>query len=162
MVDVFTARMGSRDPDALDITRKSATWDGLAFAPSWEILRPTLDLRAKLAGLTEGAQNATREGLHDTARDLRRQAIETGISIERAWDSYVGAYTSEMRRSYVERRAAWDGLLSRERVVLLCYCPDHTRCHRTVLGREILPKLGAVYGGELARVAKNQSEAAHG
>lgn len=58
-------------------------------------------------------------------------------------------YTAEMRRSYRHYRQAWDLLLSWPRVVLLCMCTDPEHCHRTVLGREILPRLGARYAGEL-------------
>jgi hypothetical protein len=40
-LQVFTARISSRDPDRLDITRKSGTI-GLFLAPSWAVLRPAL------------------------------------------------------------------------------------------------------------------------
>lgn len=46
---------------------------------------------------------------------------------------------------------AWRALLARPRVVLACYCADPERCHRTILARDILPKLGATYRGELTR-----------
>lgn len=67
---------------------------------------------------------------------------------EEAWAQYVPAFIAEMRASYRANRAAWDRLLGRDRVVLACYCSDQ-RCHRVLLARDILPRLGAVYRGEL-------------
>jgi hypothetical protein len=128
-LQVFTARMGYKaDSDWLDVTRSNKTATdqgghlgiGLAFAPSSRLLRFYLERRRS-------------EGLTD-----------------REWLEYVEAYTGEMRDSYKRNRAPWDTLLSAARRVLLCYCPDATRCHRTILARDILPKLGAQYRGELS------------
>jgi len=116
---VYTAQMRVRCADALDITRMTAGRDGIAFAPSWTILRPALAARRA------------------RVRDPER------------WPRYVEAYTAEMRDSYVRNRAAWDALLARKRVVLLCYCAGVPQCHRYVLGHDILPKLGASYEGEI-------------
>jgi uncharacterized protein YeaO (DUF488 family) len=63
------------------------------------------------------------------------------------WALYVEAYRSEMRESYRTQRAAWDALLARESVTLVCYCTDAERCHRTLLAG-ILAKLGATVAGE--------------
>ena len=63
------------------------------------------------------------------------------------WSAYVHAYRHEMRASYKAHRAAWDALLARERVTLVCYCTDAEHCHRRVLAR-ILVKLGATDQGE--------------
>lgn len=52
-----------------------------------------------------------------------------------------------MRISYNKNESAWDELLSRKTVTLLCYCSNTTHCHRKILA-EILVKLGAVYAGE--------------
>jgi hypothetical protein len=127
-LDVYTARISSRDPDRLDITRKSGKGDALAFAPSWAILGPALESlrRAQAAGGKLGGQ----------------MALD-------AWRRYVRAYRDEMRASYRLERAAWERLLGRRRVVLCCYCADPCRCHRTLLGRFILPKLGASFCGEV-------------
>lgn len=121
MTTVRTARVGSREPDALDVTRKSAGRDGIAFAPSWALLGPFLSAR------------------------------RAGADTEALWPGYVAAYTAEMRASYRAARGVWERLLARPRVVLLCYCTDPERCHRTLLARDILPTLGATYAGELAR-----------
>ena len=128
---VRTARMGYRGPDWLDISlqgnrdriakgirgirgeeRLGHQGIGMAFAPSAELLFPYLKRRA------------------------------AGQEREDDWARYVFAYTDEMRVSYRRHRAAWDELLKRERVVLLCFCTDPERCHRVVFA-EILGKLGA-------------------
>lgn len=67
--------------------------------------------------------------------------------LDAAWPGYVEAYTAEMRRSYRAHRPAWDALLSRESVTLLCYCADPRRCHRTLLAG-MLARLGADVRGE--------------
>ena len=116
---VYTARITSRDPDRLDITRKSADVFGRVFAPSWAILNPALAKR------------------------------KAGTFAAADWVEYAADYTREMRRSYAEHGAVWDALLTLPRVVAVCYCTDAARCHRTVLGRDILPKFGAIYEGEV-------------
>jgi hypothetical protein len=122
-LQVYAARVGSRDPDALDVTRKSGN---PAFAPSLILLRPYLELR-----------RAGRETQGD-------------------WERYVQRYTEEMRLSYRRNRAPWNEVLSRGRVVLCCYCVDPERCHRTVLGRDILTTFGAQWLGELQSRAAAQ------
>ena len=118
---VHTATVRYAGYGRLNITRQPGDAGGLPFAPSQTILKPVLRARR-----------------HGTALD----ALE-------AWRAYVPAYLAEMRASYRAHRAAWDALLARDLVVLVCYCGSAERCHRTILGREILPKLGAVYCGEL-------------
>jgi hypothetical protein len=161
---VWTARLGSRrwppfreesigsprrplpdseDAPDLNVTRKSGTVDGLPFAPSWDLVEVILRARKLERHFFLGVAHGTPEW--DAAcTDARR--IE-----ESAWEQYVPAYLTEMRASYRRDRAGWDRLLARPRVVLLCYCPNATRCHRTVLARDILQKLGVLYGGELVR-----------
>lgn len=65
------------------------------------------------------------------------------------WEQYRSAYVDEMRMSFRKFRAAWDRVLAMPRVVLLCFCSNPAQCHRLVLARDILPKLGAVYAGEV-------------
>ena len=128
---VFTARIGTPGlTDALDVTRKSAKGDGLAFAPSWEILRPALKDLKDGADLTGFAQ--------DPHNDLLGRYMR-----HRAWARYYAAFTAEMRESYRANRAAWERLLARDSVTLLCYCTDPALCHRTILAEDILPALGA-------------------
>lgn len=135
---VHTARLGAyRGDDALDVTRRSATGDALAFAPSWSILRPAL------ADMKRGREQV---GLaRNPADDLEGRWLQSA-----AWGRYWRAYVAEMAASYRGQRAAWDAILARPSVVLLCYCADASHCHRSILAREILPKLGATFAGERA------------
>lgn len=119
-LQAFTARIGVVDPDVLDVTRKSGSELGKSFAPSWALLRPFLAWRA------------------------------SGLLGPEDWEKYVDSYTAEMRQSFTRRRDDWREILARARVVLVCYCTDPMQCHRTILARDILPRLGATYGGELA------------
>lgn len=115
--EVWTARMGSRDSDALAITRFQVIDPvGQVFAPSAELLVTYLE---------------------------RRRAGEE----EAHWEDYVAAYTAEMRVSYKRHRRVWDELLSRPRVVLMCFCKDPNRCHRSICAG-LLGKLGATIRGE--------------
>ena len=124
---VYTARITYAGPDRLDVTRKSGGATGRPFAPSWAILRPALKIR-----------------------------VEDGHgAFLAAWPQYVADYTAEMRASYRRKRAAWDALLARPAVVLVCYCTDPARCHRRVLA-ELLAKLGAVDLGEVERAPAPQ------
>lgn len=69
---------------------------------------------------------------------------------DREWLNFVQGYTEEMRESYRLEKQVWVNLLALPRVVLLCRCAEAARCHRTVLASQILPKLGAVYRGEIS------------
>ena len=60
---------------------------------------------------------------------------------------YTEIYKNRMRSSYLVYREKWDELLSRDEVVLVCYCPKGQFCHRHILAK-ILVKLGAQYLGE--------------
>ena len=146
---VHTARVSYAGADRLDVTRKSAPPEGIAFAPSWAILRPALDLLSVARSMREAADHAGAAKpddatLAESCLEMTRaaEAIESG-----AWSLYVEAYRGEMRESYRTQRAAWDALLSRESVTLVCYCTDPARCHRTLLAG-ILAKLGATVAGE--------------
>lgn len=90
------------------------------FAPSWPLLR--------------------------TALDRRRTGRET---TPEEWKAYARTYLEEMVQSKQTYAATWNALLSRERVVLTCYCTNADRCHRKVLAL-FLAKYGATYHGELA------------
>jgi hypothetical protein len=92
--------------------------EGLVFAPSWALLHPFLVLRK-----------------------------DHPITDEE-WATYRAGYLAEMRASYRAQRETWDALLRRGEVVIVCYCAQAERCHRTLLAREILPALGAMYEGE--------------
>ena len=118
--------MGWRDPDWLDVTRKGNDaignkghrGVGRIFAPSMKLLGPYL------------------------AKRYRDELTEAD------WAAYVREYETEMRRSYRTWAADWKAVLGWQRVVLVCFCPDAERCHRTVLAG-ILGRCGATVGGEL-------------
>jgi hypothetical protein len=146
---VHTARVSYGGADRLDVTRKSAGPDGIAFAPSWAILRPALDALRCAEVMRAAADVAPFSGADpvryaEGAEAMRRAADAVRDS---TWALYVEAYRSEMRESYRTQRAAWDALLARESVTLVCYCTDAARCHRTLLAG-ILAKLGATVAGE--------------
>lgn len=116
---IHTAHISYVGEDRLDITRRSAGADGIAFAPSWRILLPAL--RGRNAGLEE-----------------------------QMWPTYVTAYQREMEISYNMMRRAWQALLARPSVTLICYCqvhPEQMHCHRVLLA-EMLEARGAQYQGE--------------
>jgi hypothetical protein len=146
---VHTARVSYGGADRLDVSRKSAGPDGIAFAPSWAILRPALDLLSVARSMRAAADHAGAAKpddamLAESCVEMTRaaEAIEIG-----AWALYVEAYRGEMRESYRTHRPAWDALLARSEVTLVCYCTDAARCHRTLLAG-ILAKLGATIAGE--------------
>lgn len=142
---VYTARISTRDPDAFDITAKSGGSAGAPFAPSWAILRPALDARIRAKKLLD--EGIRLEALPETMmRDAER--IE-----DEAWAAYVPAYRLEMLASWRKHRAAWEALLARRRVVLVCYCTVPERCHRRLLAG-YLGRLGAEDRGELVEVDK--------
>ncbi len=122
MLEVWTARISTRDPDAFNITRKSGHKE---FAPSWETLQAMLEIR--------------RSGR---------------VATDDEWRWYVEEYLKAMGRSHRFHKAAWDALLARQRVVLVCYCVDPNRCHRSILAR-ILESLGSINQGELPTVNKS-------
>jgi hypothetical protein len=132
-LEVWTARLGTRDPDWLDVTRAQKTNEtggghlgiGLSFAPSLALLKHYLKIRHEDPEL---------------ARELT----------DEQWAAYSQSYLIEMRESYIRRRQTWLKLLERPRVVLCCFCTHPVQCHRYIFGGQILPKLGADYRGELA------------
>lgn len=110
------APRGYRGPSMLDITRGSGR-EGLPFAPSQALLS-------------------------EARRSLRELGSFAAIH---GFDWYRGRYTEEMRQSWVKQRAAWDGLLAMNHVVLVCYCPGREVCHRGIFA-ELLVKAGQKVG----------------
>jgi hypothetical protein len=141
---VFTARISSQDPDRFDITRKSGGPGGTIFAPSWAILKPALEARATAVAMLAEAK---RQPEHRTFHEGLALAVEA-----EAWAVYVPAYRLEMLASWRAHRTAWEALLARTRVVLVCYCTSE-RCHRRLLAGYLV-KLGAVDGGEIVEAPK--------
>lgn len=122
---LFDSRASELGP--LDVTRKSGK-EGLIWAPSWRILKPAL--------------KAFKEAATAEQRD-------------QCFADYAVAFRNEMAQSWLGCRDEWVRLLQRERLTLQCYCIDSKYCHRTLLGRDILPgacaRLGISYefAGEL-------------
>lgn len=150
---VYTARLGEyRGGDGLDVTAKSGRGDGLAFAPAWSILSPVLAARRRVKALREALD---REEGPSAAVTLAGELAAAERAVEACWAPYVEAFTAQMRESHGpscrQRSLPWRRLLARSSVTLLCYCPDPSRCHRTLLARDLLPRCGATYGGERSR-----------
>lgn len=155
-LQVFTARIGrwmKGEPDAIDITRKSARPEWLFLAPLWATLGPVLELRRRADAIEKNAYELTDARLGRAAMPEEGAPhlmfAESEAMMYAAWAEYVPAFMSEMRASWKEHRPMWDVLLSRQRVILCCYCSDAEHCHRTILRRDILPKLGAINCGEM-------------
>lgn len=155
-LQVWTARVSYGGADRLDVTRKSADEWGKSFAPSWALLRPALDARRVAEGLMAQGHAALESGGDEWGPTREAERV-----LEQAWSAYVPAYVDEMRRSYVTRRSDWERLLSMSRATLVCYCVDHEQCHRTLLARDILPRLGATYMGEVAPGAGTWAQGQH-
>ena len=143
---ILTARYHSRDPDRLDITRMGCDRDrksgkptpGEFLAPSWEILKPALAWR----------------------RSFETECEANGKDASAAYfEVYRARYRAEMVTSYRTRRAEWTALLARPRVVLVCFCPEPTHCHRTIAAG-FLVACGAEHGGEIATPSKRIRSAA--
>ena len=126
---VFTGRYRIQDPDRLDITRAGCDRarkagnpaPGEFLAPSTGLVFPTLEAM---------------------------KAAKTKADRDRVWSGYVASYRYQMIASYKFRRDEWTALLARPRVVLVCFCADPSRCHRT-LAASYLVACGAERGGEI-------------
>lgn len=126
---LFTARYSVSDADRLDITRagcdrarkEGKPTPGEFLAPAASIVFPTL---------------------------AAMKRAKSGADRERIWAHYEASYHHQMVAAYRLRRVEWALLLVRPRVVLVCFCADPSRCHRT-LAASYLAKLGADYRGEI-------------
>jgi len=61
---------------------------------------------------------------------------------------YVLQYKKLMKDSYELNKDKWIEFLNKEQLVLCCYCPPLTFCHRYIL-TDLLLKFGATYKGEI-------------
>lgn len=64
-----------------------------------------------------------------------------------AWEEYKEMYKELMRTSYRAHKDIWHEVLNREKVTLVCFCPEGGLCHRYLLA-DCLEKLGADRKGE--------------
>lgn len=136
---VHTSTLRYGGPDRLDITRAKGEGIGLAFAPPWDMLSPALAIRRAIEKLEKRAVETLDVGRYD-------ELVEAVNAF--SWALYDRAFRYEMRLSYRHQRAAWDELLGRERVVLVCFCPARERCHRSIVA-DLLVRLGAIDEGEI-------------
>jgi hypothetical protein len=127
---IHTARISYSGEDRLDVTAKSAPAEGKPFAPTWPLVKWGLSMREQAK-----RKLATRE---PNARSFN----------EWWWKIYRMRYEGQMEGSGARFKVTWDALLKRERVVLVCYCTEPERCHRSVLA-ELLAAKGAYYAGEI-------------
>jgi hypothetical protein len=141
-LEVWTARYHVVDPDRLDITRGGADKAAAAgqFRPAGEFLAPSADLLWSAKRRISEDANLLAQGRISKAQFQERSADHARRYAER--------YTQEMRLSWRVRRGEWDVLLAKERAVLVCFCADSARCHRS-LAAELLGKCGAVLRGEV-------------
>jgi hypothetical protein len=140
-----------RGVDAFDITRKSGGEAGEPFAPSRSLLDQALSARDQADRLRKLA-----EDLFAGTTEDRRLALGQANDLEcRTWRTYVPSFVEEMRTSLRVNEKAWRKLLcANGRIVLLCYCDSHLRCHRGLL-IELLFRAArkfrreVVWGGEI-------------
>ena len=127
-VRIYTARIDYTGPARIDVTRRG----GSPFGPNWATLAPVLKIRAERAALEKMRAVTLAEV---DAKSARRIELET--QFDAAWQDYSEKYLDEMRLVWRTNRAAWQALSHEARkqshLVLVCYCTDSTRCHRTVL-----------------------------
>jgi len=53
-----------------------------------------------------------------------------------SWEGYCEEYRAMMRKSYKENKEAWEDLIKScngKELILLCYCPAGSNCHRLLL-----------------------------
>lgn len=62
---------------------------------------------------------------------------------------YSNIYINNMRILYKEFSCIFHNILKKDKLVLVCFCPKNTFCHRLLL-KDIFIKLGAKDGGELS------------
>jgi hypothetical protein len=112
-ITIHTAQMRINDPDAIDITVKSAnTPEGRVLAPTWKMV-----MKHKDGKLTDG--------------------------------EYTEQYLDLLRHRYRTDPQTFFDLLTRESVVLKCYCAAGTSCHR-YLAVDVLVKIAEHKGIEVA------------
>ena len=64
---------------------------------------------------------------------------------------YADMYLQLMRDSYRKNRKRWREILEREAVILACYCPAGSFCHRYLL-KDMMVKCGGEYAGEIREI----------
>lgn len=73
------------------------------------------------------------------------------------WEEYTQQYLELMRQSYQTQKQHWLNLLQKPSITLVCFCSDHTHCHRKLLA-EILIKVGQVHNIHIAYHGERESK----
>jgi hypothetical protein len=159
-VEIYTARIRYVGLDRFDITRKSGGPEGSVFAPSWKILGPALHAREDAERLRKQAtQDLPLFSALALARDVRKDLTTQADDIERrAWATYAPLFLAEMDESERRHPDVWQRFRARPRVVLVCYCADVMRCHRSLLAQREAVR-GATWAGEIGRDGRVTSSA---
>jgi uncharacterized protein YeaO (DUF488 family) len=79
-LEVWTARISTRDPDALNVTRKSGD---KTFAPSWALLGPMVDIR-------RSGKVATEEQWKDYAKAYIKEMFASRARHPEEWARLLG------------------------------------------------------------------------
>lgn len=74
------------------------------------------------------------------------KAIKGG---EMSKEEYKKQYVELMKKSLRENPEKWKELISREKVILVCYCPANVFCHRILLAKMLVKSGVANYMGEI-------------
>jgi len=158
---VRTARLSYRGRrPTLNVTRKFVTDQigktgkappGAPFAPSWAILQPSKAGTKRAQELLAGGYEVEAKKKRDEVWRLYRQLyfaemlVSSGRPAPAGWERNVEA---ALRHGVRPQPEAWNELLARPEIVLLCYCTDPEHCHRTLLAG-VLQRLGAEFFGEV-------------
>jgi uncharacterized protein YeaO (DUF488 family) len=98
-----------------------------------------IDTTVKSASSPEGKALAPTWGMVKAYKD---QEVNYG------WDAYTADYLALLRKRYAQDKTPFLNILSRERVVLTCYCQPSWHCHRH-LAVDILQKIAKHHHIEL-------------
>lgn len=74
------------------------------------------------------------------------KAIKGG---EMSKEEYKKQYIELMKKSLRENPEKWKDLISKDKVILVCYCPPRVFCHRILLAKMLVKSGVANYMGEI-------------
>ena len=84
---------------------------------------------------------------------MKHKKASTMYNTISANQDYTEEYKNLMIASYDSDTSIWEEILSREYVVLVCFCPFKSFCHRNILAG-YFKTLGAEYLGEIVDFSK--------
>jgi uncharacterized protein YeaO (DUF488 family) len=65
------------------------------------------------------------------------------------WSRYKRAYRELLKQSEKDHSEEWNDVISREHVVLVCFCPAFGNCHRYEFTKWLVHRYDAIYEGEI-------------